>query len=129
MPAWYGTASLQALLDDIKTKVTTIHLLSSYSIGQDYATVTGNSIGSAAITGAGNFTGPTPQGNDMRLVFDGVGGTASASDPGGTLHIALTSGTEVLCVTEETSQQPITDLNPITFPTFYMQSSQPTVVP
>lgn len=127
MATWYSTASLDALLNDIKNKATTVHLLDTYSAGQDYATVVGNSIGSAAITGT-DFTGPQASGNNRELVFDGKSGMATANSSVGQLHIAITSGSEVLCVTDETSDQPITSGNPLVFPSFSMFSMQPTQI-
>ncbi len=124
---WYATLALEALLNHIKNNTNKIHLLDSYSPGQDYATVVGNSIGEADVV-IGDFTGPSPNGNHRRLTFNGKSGNATGNSATGELHLALTSGSEVLAVTDETTNQAITNGNPLTFPSFYMQASQPDLV-
>lgn len=127
MATWYDSTVLDALLSQIKTGATHVWLLDTYTQGQNFATVQGNKIGEAAITDT-DFTGPTADSNDRRLTFDGKTGTATGNSSVGALHIAIVSGSAVLAVTDETSDQPITNGNPITFPSFYMKSNQPTQI-
>jgi hypothetical protein len=133
MATWYDTSALDALLDKISGQVggngaTTVRLLDTYSQGDTFSEVNGNTIAQVAIL-PGDFTGPASSGNHRRLTFSGktcpsADSPSSAQD----LHIALCSATVVLAVTDETSDQTITAGNPVTFPQFYMQSSQPTQV-
>lgn len=127
MATWFDTASLALMLNNIKTSCTTIHLLDDYSAAHNYATVTGNSIGSAAITDT-DFTGSQANGNNQELIFDGKSGTATSNSSVKNLHLAITSGSVVLAVTNETTNQDITNGNPITFPSFTMTAQQPTQV-
>ena len=127
MATWYSAQALDALLNRIKTESTTIHLLDTYSAGQSYATVAGNSIGSASISDS-DFTGAVADGNNRKLTFNGKSGSATGNSSVKALHLAITSGSEVLAVTDETSNQDITSGNPITFPSFVMNSNQPTQV-
>ena len=124
MATFYDQSALDALLDVIKLEATQVILLDTYTQGQNYATVTGNSIATAAIT-SGDFTGPTANGQDQRLVFNGKLGAATADSTLAQLHIAIISGSKVLAVTDETSDQAITNGNPVDFPSFFMQASQP----
>lgn len=128
---WFSKGALAAELQYIIDGAETIHLLNAYTAGQDYATVVAASIGSVTI-GSGNFSAiidGTPT-TSQRMSFTGIttDGVNTLTDAGGSLFIAIvkTSATsEVLAVTDETTNQPITALNPLTFPTFYMQANQP----
>lgn len=127
MATWYDPASMALLLNNIKTTATTVHLLDTYSTADNYSTVSGNSIGNAAITDT-DFTGSQANGDNQELIFNGKGGTATSNSTVKNLHIAITSGSVVLAVTDETSDQDITNGNPITFPAFTMTAQQPTQV-
>jgi len=129
MAYYYDETVLVALLNAIKNGATRVVLLSTYTEGQSWAIVDGNVIaeGDAALT-AGSFSGPSPSGLNQQLTFSGAAGTASVDDATpDDLHIALMDDTYVYVVTDETSDQPINSGNPVTFPAFYMQASQPTV--
>ena len=127
MATWFDTTALDALLNEIKNNSVSVRLLDTYTQGDNFATVDANTIADAAIT-SGDFTGPAANGNHRRLTFSGKTGNATANSSVQQLHIALCSADTVYAVTDETSDQPITSGNPVTFPTFYMQSSQPTQV-
>lgn len=115
MATWFDNSAsgvLDSLLDAIVTGAASgkVLLISNYTQGDTYATVTTNELGDADITGA-DFTGPAAGGSFSRvLTFSGKTGTATATDAAPTnLHIAITNGTDtVLCVTDETSDQAIT---------------------
>lgn len=131
---WFSKGALAAELQYIIDNAETIHLLKTYAAGQDYATVLSNSIGSATIS-SGDFSAiidGTPT-TSQRMSFTGAGPTDGANtlaDAGESLWIAIvktTATSEVLAVTDETSDQVIYVGNPLTFPTFYMQANQPTI--
>jgi hypothetical protein len=138
MPTWYDTSALDALLEKIAGKgayssgegANEIRLLKLYGQGDTYAVVDSNSIAWAAISPT-DFSGPedvtSPNGH-RKIDFLGKSGMATITSSGTDLHIALvdTANSVVLAVTNETSDQAITASNNVTFPQFYMQSSQPT---
>lgn len=136
---WFSKSALDAELQHIIDGCASggasaeIILLKAYSAGDNWTTVyTTNNIGSADIDETGTYWGAiADDGDNRRVTFNGATGTASASDSGGTLWLAIVNvvGTEVLAVTDETSDQSITNGNPLTFPSFYLQSNQPTQVP
>lgn len=129
MATYYDQSVLDALLNAIKNGCNTngkVVLISDYTQNDTWATVDGNILAEATIT-SGDFTGPTASGVDQQLTFSGKAGTATATDATPTdLHIALIDDSIVYAVTNETSDQPINSGNPVTFPAFYMQASQPT---
>ena len=133
MATWFDNSAggvLDGLLDKISSQATRVMLISNYTQGDAYGTVTGNSLGEAVISGA-DFSGPSNGASNSRvLTFSGKSGTASATDPAPTnLHIALTDGSStVLAVTDETSDQAITSGNTLNFPSFTMSALQPTQV-
>lgn len=130
MATFHGFNVLDAGLDRIKNNAEEIWLLDTYSQNDDYSTVLGNKIASAAIA-VGDFTGPVADATvNRKLTFTGKDGTASADSSVGALHMAIVDvvGTEVLWVTDETSNQAITNLNPVTFPSFACFMNQPTGV-
>lgn len=132
MATWYDTASLDALLNDIKglnAGTGEILLINGYTQGDSYATVTSNAIGNASIATA-DFSGPASSGNDRVLTFSGATGVATQTVLAGQpLHLAITDGTSrVLAVTDETSDQAVTSGNTLNFPTFTMTAKQPTQV-
>lgn len=132
MPAaYFDKASggvLDAGLSSISTRATKILLVSNYTLGEDYATVVGRSLGDATISGA-DFGAISDSGNDRQMTFNGKSGTATADDAAPTdLHLVITNGTDtILCVTDETSNQAITNGNTLNFPSFTITMKQPTL--
>ncbi|MGI9571293.1 MAG: hypothetical protein ACR2PH_16500, partial [Desulfobulbia bacterium] len=117
MATWYDLSMLDALLNTVKNgNPTFVWLLDDYSQADNYATVSGNKIAEAAITGD-DFDTPQPAGtNAKRLTFAGKSGVATSDSSTENLHIAIVTGSVVLVVTNETSNQSITNGNPVTFP-------------
>jgi hypothetical protein len=131
MPTWYDTSALDALLDTISGAqgggATTVRLLNGYVQGDTFSEVNNNTIASEVINSS-DFETIVPFNQHRRLTFKGKTATATLGATGADLHIALCSASVVLAVTDETSDQTITESNLVTFPAFYMQSSQPTQV-
>jgi hypothetical protein len=127
MAKWYHPDVLDGGLSVLDTAVTTLHLLSAYSVGDNYATVTStNSCGSVAIA-AGDITLAAEGANDRKAVV--LAKTITSATPSGptpNLHIALVDGTRVLAVTDETSDQEIFNGNDVNVPTFDCIMTQPT---
>lgn len=135
MPAWIDNGvggSLDAMLNDIKTRANggNIELVTSYAQGEDYATVVGRTVATAAIT-SGDFTGPeTHNTNDRRLVFNGASTTASGDATSPDLHMVITNGTDtILAVSDESTNQDIVSGNTVNFGTFQIRALQPTSQP
>jgi hypothetical protein len=126
-------AELQYIIDNcVVAKAAKVILLKAYTAGDSFTDVhVTNNIGSADIleTDFSGIIDGTPT-TSQRMSFTGAGPTDGANtlaDAGTDLFIAIVNVTdsEVLAVTDETSNQPISVGNPLTFPTFYMQANQP----
>lgn len=127
MAAKFANASvLDGGLNAIKNGATKMILVSAYTFGDTYATVTANALATVTMAPA-DFT-ITASGNNRVLTTASKSATATATI-GGTpdLQIAFTDGVGVvLWVTDETSNQPITSGNTVNFPAFTYTSNQPT---
>lgn len=130
MAKWVRSGVLDNGLNDIKNNVTRMVLLSAYAAGDSAATVNANTLAYATMTSA-DFTLSSSGLNRLLTVASGKTATATATI-GGTpdLHIAFTDGTttatNVIWVTDETTNQPITTGNTINFPAPVYTSNQPT---
>ena len=115
-------------LNYIKNNCNKIALISSYSVGESYATVNGKILAEATMTST-DFT-LASSGNNRTLTSAAGKSDTSANATGGsaTNHIAFlnTTGSEVLWVTEETSGQVVTAGDPVNFPSLVYTSNQPT---
>ena len=114
-------------LNYIKNNCNKVALISSYSVGESYATVAAKMLAEATMTST-DFT-LASSGNNRTLTSAAGKSDASANATGGsaTNHIAHlnTVGSEVLWVTEETSGQVVTAGNPVNFPSLVYTSNQP----
>ncbi|WP_163557584.1 hypothetical protein [Halomonas sp. NO4] len=101
-------------------------LISSYTFGDSYSTVTSNILAEASMA-SGDFTFSS-SGDDRVLTTASGKSDSSANDSGTASHIAFLDDTasEVLWVTEETSGQSITSGNPVNFPQLTYTVTQPT---
>jgi ethanolamine utilization microcompartment shell protein EutL len=103
----------------IKDTCTKVCLISAYS--NDYATVNGaNKVAEAAcVTGDFALAGASGSPRTMTATITGkAGGNALQTvNPGTNMHIAFVDATnsKVLYVTEESTDQPVTSGNPVTF--------------
>lgn len=129
MPAWIDSTALDAMLNTIQNNATNIELVTSYSQGEDYATVVGRTVATASISST-DFTGPTPSGNNRILTFDGASTTASGNASTPDLHMVITNGSNtILAVSDESTDQDIVSGNTVNFGTFEIRGLQPTSVP
>lgn len=127
MAKWVRSGVLDNGLNDIKTNATRMMLISAYSAADSYATVTGNKLAEVTMA-SGDYTLSSSGNNRLLTTASGKSATATAT-AGGTpdLHIAFTDGTaNVIWVTDETTNQPITSGNTINFPQIVYTSNQPT---
>ncbi len=113
-------------LNAIKNNATRMLLLKAYSVADSYATVTANAICSVPMT-SGDYTLSGSDGAARGLTISARSGTAAAdSGTAPNLHIAFTDNvSKVLLVTDETSNQAITNGNTVNFPSLTYTSSQP----
>ena len=109
----------------IKTNCDKVCVVSAYTAGDSYATVTAAILAEAALTST-DFT-LASSGNDRTLTTAAGKQDTSANATGAASHIAFvdTVASKVLWVTEETSGQSITAGNPVTFPSLVYTSKQP----
>ena len=116
---------LQHIIDQAAGNVD-MRLLSAYTQGDSYATVTGNAIATINMI-VGDFTLGDSGSFDRKLTVAAKTGAASSSASSPDLHVALIDATnsKVLAVTDETSEQDITAGNPLTIPTFDIVVNQP----
>ena len=103
--------------------------MKNYTTADDWATITGNLLCKVATTSDG-FTGPTPNGNNMQLTWDGATGTATADGAGApdeNYHGLLVdeADTTVIVATNETTNNPVTSGNQVIFGTFTIMVLQP----
>ena len=111
----------------IKANCNKIALISSYAVGDSYATVNERILAEATLTNA-DFT-LSSSGNNRVLTTAAGKQDTSANATGGsaTNHIAFldTVNSKVLWVTQETTGQAITAGNPVTFPSLTYTVRQP----
>lgn len=133
MPAWLDntptTGALDSMLNVVKNGASNILLVTSYSQGEDYATVTGRSVADASIS-SGNFTGPAASGNNRILTFTGASATATGNASTPDLHMVITNGSDtILAVSDESTDQDIVSGNTVNFGSFEIRALQPSSVP
>jgi len=129
MTKWVNSKVQDDGLNYLKTNCNKIALISAYSANDSYATVTGNLLAEATMA-SGDFTlaGSAGAARTCTTAAGKQDAAANAGGGGATMHIAFlnTNGSEVLWVTDETSDQTITIGNPITFPSLIYTCNQPT---
>lgn len=126
MAKWAAASVLDNGLNNIKNSATKMLLLSAYSAGDSYGTVVSNILASVDMV-SGDFTLSTVSNNRMLTTASGKSATATATASGTPdLHIAFTDGTsQVLWVTDETSNRAVTTGDVVNFPQSTYTSQQP----
>jgi hypothetical protein len=129
MTKWVNSKVQDDGLNYLKTNCNKIALISAYSANDSYATVTANILAEATMSSS-DFTlaGAAGAARTCTTAAGKQDAAANAGGGGANMHIAFlnTNGSEVLWVTDETSDQTITINNPITFPSLVYTSNQPT---
>lgn len=104
------------------------HVIKAYAAGDSYATVTGNSCGSVDMAAA-DFVQSGAAGATRSTAVAAKAGVSLTASSGATpnLHLALVDSTtsEVLLVTDETSDQVLTSGNTANFPAWNYTVAQP----
>ena len=127
MAKWVNDTALDAQLSVVADNATTMHILSAYSLGDSYATVLANSLGSVTLTaGDGNGDYVVADGDADGRKLTVTAQTVAVSTSGTVTHAGLvnTSGTTVYLVTSITSQA-VTSPNNVSIPAFDYESSDP----
>jgi len=126
MAKWANTTVLDGGLTYLKTNCTSMRLLSTYTAGDSAATCVANTLANVAMTST-DFTIAGASGVARTCTSaSGKSSNATASGGGANMHIAFMIGTtEVIFVTDETSDQTIVSGNPINFPVIVVTSDQP----
>jgi hypothetical protein len=126
MAKWVAASVLDNGINQIKNNATRMCLIKAYAAADSYATVAGNIIAEAAMTST-DYT-LSSVGNDRRATTATKSIAASASSGASpNLHVAfIDAATNVLWVTDETSDQVVTSGNTVNFPALTYTSAQPT---
>jgi hypothetical protein len=114
-------------LTEIVNNANQMSLITGYAVGDAYAVAIAKSVCNVAMGPADMVTGPFGT-NERKIDVAAKTGTASSSSPvTPDLHIALvdTAGSRILAVADETSDQPVTNGNPINFPSWEIRARQP----
>ena len=128
MAKWVNSAVLDNGLAHIQSNANQMRLLSAYTAGDTWATVNANTLATVSMV-SGDYTLSSSGSNRVITTAAGKTATASASASGTPdLHIAFvnSTGTTVIWVTDETSNQAITSGNTISFPSVTYTANQPT---
>lgn len=127
MAAYANALVLDGGLNYLDANAVRYVLLKAYTAADTYATVATNIICSVTITAA-DMSIAGADGAPRILTVASKSGTASAnSGAAPDLHLALTNGLDtVLIVTDETSNQVVTNGNEVTLPSFTYTAPQPT---
>ena len=114
-------------LEEIVNNCDLMVLIDSYTPGDSYAVVESRSVCDVVMVG-GDFTLQTFETDEREVEVAAKSGTAKATSPlTPDLHIALMDsiGSRVLCVANETSDQPVSISNPVDFPSWIVRAKQP----
>ena len=140
-PATFGQSVLNAQLDAIQNNAVTVGLCKNYARADDFATVQGKVIAQATIhsghaiwgTRSPDFSGGTDDADAHSLrqaltAIELAAATGTANGSSDDLSLVLMSGSEVLAVTDETSDRAVSVNDVITTFAYYIQSTQPSTV-
>ena len=134
MAKWANASILDGGSDVLRTLAGTasrvkMHVIKAYAAGDSYATVTGNSCGSVDMA-AGDYVQSGAAGAVRTTTIAAKNGVSVTANSGATpdLHIAHvdSTGSAVLYVTDETSNQVLTSGNTMNIPSHTYAVGQPT---
>lgn len=134
MAKWANALLLDGGTDLIRTRAATaarikMHVIKAYAAGDSYATVTGNSCGSVDMA-AGDYVQSGGAGAARTTTIGAKSGVSVTANSGASpnLHIAHVDSvsSDVLYVTDETSDQVLTSGNSMNIPSHTYAVGQPT---
>lgn len=126
MPRYRHPDALDNGIAYIRSNATRLVLISSYSVGDSYATVVGRILAEADIDSSDMTLGSS--GNNRTLTIAGqTDSSANANGGGANSHVALLDdvNSKVLEVTEEDAAQTILAGNPVSIGGFVITALQP----
>lgn len=126
MPRYRHPDALDNGIAYIRSNATRLVLISSYSVGDSYATVVSRILAEADVTTADMTLGSS--GNNRTLTIAGkTDSSANANGGGADSHVALLDdiNSKVLEVTEESAAQSIVAGNPVNIGGFVITAQQP----
>jgi len=126
MPRYRHPDALDNGLAYIRANATRMVLISSYAIGDSYATVVGRILAEADIDSSDMTLASS--GNNRTLTIAGqTDSSANANGGGADSHVALLddANSKVLEVTEETAAQSVIAGNPVNIAGFVLTATQP----
>lgn len=126
MAKWASAAFLDGGLDYLIANATRMMLISAYSAGDNYATVTGHKVAEVTMA-TGDYVKSSVSGGRRVTTASGKSAVASA-DTGSSpdCHIAFTDGSgAVIWVTDETYDQVVLTGITVNFPQLTYTSDQP----
>jgi hypothetical protein len=111
----------------IRTTCNRLALISSYVVGDSYATVNGRILAEVSMAPADFTLGSSGLDRTLTTAAGKQDAAANASGGSAANHLAFldTTNSRVLWVTEETSGQAVTIGNPATFPSLVYTARQP----
>jgi hypothetical protein len=127
MAKWFHPDVLDNGLNEIKNNAERVAVIKAYAAGDSYATVTGNIVAHAA-TVPTDYTLGNQATTGRQVTTPAKTPNASASSQAGdNLHFAYLddTGSRVLAVTDETTDQPITSGNQVNIPSLALKMNQP----
>lgn len=127
MAKWVHSDVLDGGLNAIKNNATAVRVISAYTAGDSYATVTGNALSNLTISGTNLII--SSSGSNRVLTFTPPStDAADVASTGTDLHIAFldVTNSKVLWVTDETSNSSFSIGATLTLPTLTYTANQPT---
>lgn len=128
MAKWVHTDVLDNGLNEIVSNGNVLHVIEAYSASDNFATVVGNSVANYSLAGGDKTLSAHATTGRKVTIAAKSGNNATKSSVGSPdLHLAVvdTVNSKVLFVTDETSDQAITNGNPVNTPVFEYQLPQP----
>ena len=138
-PTKLGASSLDAMLDQIRTTATHLRLVHSYTRADTWATINTNTCALYVISGGDIFnatytndTSGTGDGDApnrrMEIYAQELAPAIKDNTSGVELCLLLDDGSEILAVTDETTNREVKINDVITTFVWFVQASQPTQV-
>jgi hypothetical protein len=127
MAKWVRSGVLDNGLNDIKGNASKMYLISAYTAGDSYATVIANALNAGVTMASGDYVLSPAGSNRVLTTVAGKSDIVTVSATGSPdLHVAFTDGAaNVIWVTDETSNVPVSIGNTLTFPSITYTSNQP----
>lgn len=128
---WLDENVMDQGLNHIVNNANEMRVVSAYTQNDTYATVVANTVALIGMSPT-DFTLGNQGTFGRQITVAAKSGTASANSGAGpdlAIALCISASTEVSAVTDETTDQEITNGNPINVPSWTIKMNQPTLVP